>query len=387
VIPLFYPRLRFEHTFTYGKYSYRFQNFGSAARYVKDSSYFQSRYSLEMPTNDSLVLLEQWRELTNDFSIYQFPDAKNLQQFIKAGVAYQLLSRDPGNGSQTLFNILVHGEYRNRTRNKKWDVLAHGNLYLSGYNAGDYQGHISLQRFLGRQWGSLQLGFENSNRSPQFTYDTASRFYLDPTRQGFSKENTAHFFGTVFNPKLNLTLGADYYLVSNYLYLAGYNDLKQENALFNVLRINASKTMRLSRHWRLYSTVWVQQKTGNVEVNIPLFYTRNRLAFEGNFFKNLHLSTGLEIRYHSPYKADSYSPVLGRFSYQDTIQINNRPQVDAFFNFRIRSFKAYVRTENLNAVNLGGTGGFGFTNNNFAAPWYPYPGMVLRFGFYWSFVN
>jgi hypothetical protein len=122
-------------------------------------------------------------------------------------------------------------------------------------------------------------------------------------------------------------------------------------------------------------------------VNIPLFYTRNRLAFEGNFFKNLHLSTGLEIRYHSPYKADWYSPVLGRFSYQDSIQINNRPQVDAFFNFRIRSFKAYVRTENLNAVNLGGASGFGFVNNNFAAPWYPYPGMVLRFGFYWSFVN
>jgi hypothetical protein len=387
VIPLFYPRLRFEHTFTYGKYSYKFQNTGTANDFPIDSAYYQSRYSLKIPRNDTLLLQDQWRELTNDFSIYQFPDAKNLQQFIKAGIAYQLLNLRLGSGSKTLYNIAVHGEYRNRTRNKKWDVLAYGNLYLNGYNAGDYQGHISLQRFLGRQWGSLQLGFENVNRSPQFTYDTASRFYLDTTRQGFSKENTAHFFGTVVNPKLNLTLGADYYLVSNYLYLTGYNDLKQENALFNLLRINASKTMRLGRHWRLYSTVWVQQKTGNVELNLPFFYTRNRLAFEGNFFKNLYLSTGLELRYHSPYKADAYSPVLGRFSYQDSIQINNRPQVDAFFNFRIRSFKAYIRAENLNAVNIGGTTGFGFLNNNFAAPWYPYPGMVLRFGFYWSFVN
>jgi hypothetical protein len=130
----------------------------------------------------------------------------------------------------------------------------------------------------------------------------------------------------------------------------------------------------------------VQQKAGNADVNVPLFYTRNRLAFEGLFFKNLNLSTGLEVRYHTPYKADAYSPVLGRFFYQNKETISNRPQVDAFFNFRIRSFKAYIRTENLNAVSMQG-GSFGFLNNNFAAPDYPYPGMVIRFGFYWSFVN
>jgi hypothetical protein len=92
------------------------------------------------------------------------------------------------------------------------------------------------------------------------------------------------------------------------------------------------------------------------------------------------------VRYHPPYKADAYSPVLGRFFYQDSVTINNRPQVDLFFNFRIRSFKAYVRAENLNAASLQ-NGGFGFLNSNFAAPNYPYPGLVMRFGFYWSFVN
>ena len=59
--------------------------------------------------------------------------------------------------------------------------------------------------------------------------------------------------------------------------------------------------------------------------------------------------------------------------------------MDAFFHFRIRSFKAYVRAENLNAVNL--QNGFGFTHNNLAAPDYPYPGLVIRFGVFWSFVN
>jgi hypothetical protein len=82
---------------------------------------------------------------------------------------------------------------------------------------------------------------------------------------------------------------------------------------------------------------------------------------------------------------DHYSPVLGQFTFQDTTTINNRPDVNAFFNFRIRSFKAYVRAENLNA--LEPADGFSFTRHNFGAPDYPYPGLVLRFGIYWSFVN
>ncbi|HUQ97608.1 MAG TPA: putative porin [Chitinophagaceae bacterium] len=388
VIPLFYPRLRFEHTFTYGKYNYYFQNAGGV-NYQSDSTYYQDNYHIALPETDSLFIQDRWREVTNDFSIYQFPDAKNLQQFIKVGLTNQILNGRFAGSTKTLYNLAAHGEYRNRTRNKKWDVLAYGNLYLNGYNAGDYQGYISLQRYLGTQWGSLQVGFQNVNRSPEFIYDTRSSFYLDTVggrTQNFKKENTAHFFGTVTNPKLNLTLGADYYLVTNYLYLTHFSDFNQESTLFNVLRISATKTARFGRHGRLYSSVWVQQKAGNAEVKFPLFYTRNRLAFEGNFFKNLFLSTGLELRYHSPYKADGYSPVLGRFYYQDAIQIKIRPQLDLFFNFRIRSFKAYIRAENLNAASLS-NGGFSFSHNNFAAPGYPYPGMVVRFGFFWSFVN
>jgi hypothetical protein len=33
------------------------------------------------------------------------------------------------------------------------------------------------------------------------------------------------------------------------------------------------------------------------------------------------------------------------------------------------------------------TNGFGFTNNNLAAPLYASPGMVFRFGINWAFVN
>lgn len=382
VIPLFYPRLRLEHTFKYGKYRYNYID--DATGEESYNNYYHNYYDFD--PSDSLSLMDEWREINNDFSIYQFPDAKNLKQFIKVGIQHQFLQTHIRYLHKGFYNLIAHGEYRNRTRNQKWDMEANGTLYLNGYNAGDYEGYISLQRFISAKLGTLKVGFQNTNSSPSFIYNQLSDFYLDDPSKSFSKENITHLFGTIDQPRLKLQLTADYYLVANYLYLSDYFKLQQENALFNVLRIGALKTFALSRHWNWYAEAYLQQKTGNADINLPLFYTRNRLAFEGTFFKNLNLSTGLEVRYHTPYYADGYSPVLGQFFYQDSMRISNRPDVTAFMHFRIRSFKAYIRAENLNSLSfLGNTSPY--RRNNFAAPGYPYPGFMMRFGVYWSFVN
>lgn len=386
VIPLFYPRLRFEHTFKYGSYDYFFQDIPSGGRInnLPDSAYYDSLYGINFHPGDSVFLRDQWKELSNDFSVYQFPDANNLQQFIKLGAELQLINGRLANSNPSLYNIIAHAEYRNRTKNQKWDMVASGRLHTAGNNAGDYHAYVSLQRLLSQQLGTLQVGFENINRSPAFIFDQRSSFYLDDPKS-FGKENTAHFFARYFIPKLGLQLNGDYYFVTNYLYLNSYKTLQQENAVFNLLRISGLKTFRLNRFWNLHSEVYVQQKAGGAEVNVPLLYTRNRLAYEGRLFRNLNLSTGLELRYHTPYKADNYSPVLGQFFYQDTITISNRPDVHAFLHMRIRTFKAYIRIENLNSLST--SGGFRFNQNNLAAPYYPLPGMFFRFGIYWTFVN
>ncbi|WP_121355419.1 putative porin [Flavisolibacter nicotianae] len=391
VIPLFYPRVRFEHSFRFATYNYSYKDEpSSSSENAPDSTYYDSLYRIRLTPNDTLnpvdsvFIQDRWREISNDFSIYQFPDANNLQQFIKLGAELQLLKGYFAKGVKSYTNVIGHGEYRNRTRNQKWDINAFGRLYLAGLNFGDYHAYVSLQRLLSQQLGSLQLGFENINRSPSFIYNQQSSFYLD-TAKNFSKENTLHFFGSYYLPKLDVQLRGDYYVVSNFLYLNGYRSLQQENALFNVLRVSGLKTFRIGRHWNLYSELYVQQKAGGAEVNLPLLYTRNQLAFEGRFFRNLNLSTGLEIRYNTPYKMDMYSPVLGQFFYQDSTTISNRPEIHAFLHMRVRTFKAFIRLENLNTANLNG--GFAFDRHNLAAIGYPTPGMVFRFGIYWVFVN
>jgi hypothetical protein len=392
VIPLFFPRLRFEHTFNYGLYKYKFMDNASSGSVsnLPDPVYYDSLYLVKFKSGESVYFRDKWKELTNDFSIYQFPDAKNLAQFFKLGAQFQLLKGEFIHdsllrGTASLVNAMAHAEYRNKTRNGKWDMLAFGKLYLAGYNLGDFHAYVSLQRFISQKIGSLKLGFENANRTPSFIYDQRSGFYFDDPKS-FSRQNTTHFFGALFIPRIKTQLSADYYLFTNYLYLNNYRSLQQEATLFNVLRINALKTFKVGRRWNWHAELYLQRETGDVEVNMPVVFTRHRFMYEGNLgFRSLNIAMGVEARYHTPYKADDYSPLIGSFFYQDTVTISNLPDINAFIHFRIRTFKAYFRLENLNTLRT--FGGLQFNNNNLSAPNYPTPGLILRFGVYWTFVN
>ncbi|RYZ22673.1 MAG: hypothetical protein EOO16_08170 [Chitinophagaceae bacterium] len=383
VIPLFYPRLRLEHTLTIGDYRYTFTDA------VADSAFYKDAYGLRLPVDSGRVgtvwFRDHWKELTNDISIYQFPDPKNLNQYIRVGAAYQSLK---GIVEEELRygNIWLHGEYRNRTRNGKWDLMASGKLHLTGYNSGDFHAFASLERLIGPRVGSLQVGGELNNRTPPFIYDNRSNFYFDADSKKFFKENTLRIFGNLSSPKLKAYLGAEYFLITNYLYVTGYRTMQQESAVFNLLRLTGRKTFAVGRRLFLDANVMVQQQAGDAAVHVPLLFGIGRLYYQGNLgFRNLTLAVGVESRYASPYKADAYSPVIGQFSYQDSVQLRNRPDLNAFFHFRIRGFKAFFRAENLNTLRFRQPAGF--RQHNFGAPNYPYPGLIIRFGIYWSFVG
>lgn len=383
VIPLFYPRVRLEHTIQYSKSTYNFRD------YVGDSAYYYDNYGLVLtPPTDTVMFQDQWKEMINDFSIYQYPDAKNLQQFVKLGAALQNVSLVNTKGNRNFYNVFGHAEYRNRTRNQKWDIEANGKLYFTGLNAGDYQAHISLESLIGKKIGSIKLGFENVNRTPSFVYDDRSAFYIYSSQTNFKKENTTHLFASLYQPLLKLRLTGHYYLLTNYTYFTDFYKPQQESSLFNMFQLALQKTIKLGKSWFWHADVYFQQKIGNAPVNVPAIFTRNRIGYEGNLgYKNLDIAFGLEARYHTPYNADGYSPVLGQFYYQDSIRIDNPlPDISGYVHFRIKSFKLYFRAENLNTAKVTERG-LGFTHNNFAAPGYPYPGLVIRLGIFWSFVN
>ncbi len=380
VIPLFYPRLRLEHTINYKSYNYRFTD------NTPDSTFYFDNYGI---TFDSprFFLQDYWTDLTNDFSLYQFPDAKNPQQFFKAGASIQLLTGkfDSLQKKEDYHNFFVHGEYRNKTRNQKWDILANGKFYLNGLNAGDYQANLRLRRLISQKLGYLELGFGNVNRTPSFVYDSLSSFYLG-TPIDLKKENNTELFGSIDLPRLKLKLTGRYFLMSNFSYFSNYRQPEQYSTLFNVIQVMAEKEFRIGGNWNWRTWLVLQQPTGAAPVNLPLLLTRNQVGYDGTLgFKNLLTSFGLEFRYYTPYDADAYSPLTGQFFNQNDEQMKMPlPELAAYLHFRIRTFTAYLRVENLNAFDLE-TGKF--TNNNIVSPHYPYPGMQIRLGIYWSFIN
>ena len=408
---LFYPKFRFQHTINYSSYGYQFQDkvsgyqtYTGIRNAALDSAYFHDRYDTTLNLrSDSLNfrLQDKWKFVSNDFSIKQFPETKNPAQFIEAGIRLENFSGEflrskalpqlvvlPAYRLQfsflkkTFYNVVLHGEYRNKTRNKKWDALLKGDFYATGFNAGDYSVYATLTRFLNPKLGNIQVSFQNVNRSPSYIFNGFSSFDVDNTSLT-KKENLTVISAMAFNPRF--TIMARNISITNYTYLKNYYQTDQFNGLLNITQVTASTKNKVVGHLNLYSDFIVQQSTGTNPIRVPLLFTRQRLAFEGNFYKNLFLSTGLDVKYNTPYKAYNYSPVMGHFFPQDSVTISNLPELDFYFDFRIKSFTGVVKLENLNTVNF--TNGFDFTNNSFAAPNYPTPGLIFRIGVQWNFVN
>ncbi len=374
---LFYPKLRAQHSFTYSTYNYTFRD------NLADSAIYKNWYdTIVKKGKDSFLVQEKWSVMGNDFTLLQFPDTKNSGQFISAGVKFENIKGELKSGTKNFYNFIIHGEYRNKTRNKLWDVLAKGEFYINGLNAGDYSAYATIARHISNKLGDLRLFFKNVNRSPSFIFDNASSFNFK--NAGLTKkENTISFGADAKNSFINL--GFKNHLITNLSYFSDYYHTAQSSKVINLLQVYASKKIKLTKRWNLYADITFQQTDGGAPVKVPLLFTRNRLAYEGVFYKNLNLSTGIEVRYFTPFEAYNYSPVMGQFTPQDTFKLKNLPDISAFFHFRIKSFTAFIRAENLNTISF--SNGFGFTHNNFAAAHYPTQGFILRFGIQWGFVN
>ena len=378
VIRLFHPRVRLQHTLQIATNDYQFYDNNV------DSANYDTFFNYNVKSADTISFHDHWARVTNELGIISFPDKNNQSQYAKIGAQLDNMKLTVNDlASHNFYDISVLGEYRNRTRNKLWDVIANGRLYLNGMNAGDYQAFISLKRLLSKRIGSLQIGFQNVNRTPSFIYNSQTSFPVLP-HASFAKENTTHLFAVYDNEKAGLKLGGDYYLINNYAYSDSFFKVNQYVSLFNVLHVYGEKKIKLAPHWNYYLELHLQQATGNAPVNLPQLITRNRIAFEGNFYTNLYLSTGLEVRYISNYKAPNYSPFTGQFFYQDNYTFNNRPDVNFFFHFRIKSFKAFLRAENLNTIDFKT---FAFNHYNFKLQNYPGTGLWMRLGIWWNFIN
>ena len=100
VIPLFYPKFRAEQTINYSTYHERFLDY-----YPQPDYYIKNLDFISTP--DTINLSDLWHNLTNDFSLYSFPDSKNPQQFLKAGITVQTMNGTYNAGQVSYYNLFA----------------------------------------------------------------------------------------------------------------------------------------------------------------------------------------------------------------------------------------------------------------------------------------
>jgi hypothetical protein len=375
---LFYPRLRFQNEIKYQSNQFTFADANPLALN------YEQYFNYKLPVGDAMLFQDQWRRFTNEFSLVSFPEKTNPNQFLQVGLGYQQLNFKDTLLSWSNHDVYGLGVYKNKTKNLRWDIQASGKLFLNGYHAGDYEALFSLTSVFNKKGDQVALWLQNSNRTPSFNRLGITAFPISKL-SGIDKENIIEA-GAMWDQKSRgLTASFQYKLIQNFQYFgSGYQPLVYDKAL-SYIKGTVSNQLKLSTHWNWYNELSLQLVDPNAPLHLPVIFTRQRLAFEGNFFKNLFLSTGLELIYHSTFQPDAYMPLTGQFYLQDQFTTNNRPIANAFLNFRIRRFKGFIRMEQLNTL-LATSNQLG-TRYQFTAPNYPGTGTWLRVGIWWNFIN
>ena len=375
---LFYPRLRFQNEIKYLTNQFIFADANPSA--LKYEQYFN--YTL--PVGNTMLFQDHWKRFINEFSLVSFPEKTNPNQFLQIGLGYQLLNFKDSVQTWSNYDMYGLGVYKNKTKNLRWDIQASGKLFLNGYHAGDYEAQFSLSRLYNKKGDQLSLWLQNSNRTPSFNRLGITAFPM-LQRGTIDKENIFEL-GALWDQKSpGIAATFQYKLIQNYQYFGSEYQPKVYDKVLNYVKGTISNQMKLGRHWNWYNELTLQLVDPNAPLHLPVLFTRQRLAFEGNFFKNLFLSTGLELMYHSSFQPDGYMPLNGQFYLQDQFTANNRPIANAFLNFRIKRFKGFVRMEQLNTL-LATSNQLG-TRYQFTAPNYLGTGTWLRVGIWWNFIN
>jgi hypothetical protein len=368
---------RFEHQLNAARFQFLFED----PRVDIDG--YQQFYALTQ-VSDTFRLQDKWTSVKNAFNISRFFLGQQ-QKFLRVGIAHEYFQLDTGMTRFTFSGLLISGAGQFQSQNKKWDIHVDALLYAAGYFAGNYELKGFLKKNNLKNGTFIRLDFEQVNRTPSFVFDRHSAFRrLAGAFNELRNENITSLSFRFEKPANQLYLELRSVSMLNYAYFDGFKSAKQTTDLFNVFQLQTGRKFRIAGKWFLYSDLIMQQTAGNAPVNVPLFLTRNRIAFEGRFFKNLKLSTGIELRYNTPFKASGYSPLIGQFFYQNDTIIRNRPDVAVYVNAGIKRMDLFLRVENLNTFQFSPAG---FFRNNFATPLQPLPGLYARFGIFWRFVN
>lgn len=243
---------------------------------------------------------------------------------------------------------------------------------------------------------SLALRASSVNRRPTFFYRHFQSKYLW-WENSLNKQLTNRIGATLQSRKLDLSLSADAYNITNYTYFstATQQVVNDQGTLLNTINTQVSQSSKsinllvlsLDKNFRFGIFNWenslVYQTTSDKYVlPLPAFTAYSNLYIKFRIAHVLNTEFGIDMRYFTKYYAPTYSVVLGQYATQpddELIKVGNHPVLSAYLNFHLKHTRFYVMASHFNYSKEGGT--------TFHAPHYPINPFTLRLGLSWNFFN
>ena len=143
-------------------------------------------------------------------------------------------------------------------------------------------------------------------------------------------------------------------------------------------RVNLYLTITSWLHYDMQQHL--QFSSDQEQIRVPLFASKNSFYTDFKLFHNaLRTQIGFDIRYHTPYKADAYDPLMGVFYRQNDTKVGNYLWADFFINLQIKRASVYAKAAHLNSF---------IEDHSFCIlPHYPSKQFGFFFGITWKFFD
>jgi hypothetical protein len=271
---------------------------------------------------------------------------------------------------------------------EKFRWTATGELYLTGYRAGDFSlnGAITKAFDLKKGRGFMEITGGIMNRQPSFWCEQWGGNNFE-WHKDMKKEFRIDVGSVLSYPARKLNLKFNYAVIKNYTDFDSTAMPSQYAGGLSVASLLFSKGMKAWK-FHLDPEILIQKSSNSNILDLPLATARAAAYFEHmlRFRKTngkLNTQIGIDVTYNTPYHPYAYMPATGRFYRQYDMEAGNYPFVNVFINFKLKRTRVFVMFDHLNYGMMSQS----LDKKYFMVPDYPMNIRMFRFGLAWTFYN
>jgi hypothetical protein len=279
-------------------------------------------------------------------------------------------------------NLLVGRLFNNIGTRFRW--IAEGELYITGYRAGDFNVKGVISRIFDFKKGNAVWNISGgiNSQTPSEWYNTwvGNNFRWN---NNFSKEFIVNTGTEFLYPARRMSLRFNYGIINDYTFFGANALPAQYSGALSVASLLLRKEVSA---WMLHldNQVLVQVTSNKNVVDLPLVTLRSAGFFEHNFhFKitngDLLTQLGVEVFYNTVYNGYSWMPATATYYQRQNTPTGNYPYLNAFLNVKVKRTRIFLMLDHFNSKLTG--------YDYYMVPGYPMNIRCFRYGFAWTFYD